>query len=371
MYSVELINEPAEFLALEPAWNNAVDRARVPYPFLRHEWLRAWWECFGQGQELHILTVKSQNRICAIEPLMLERTQMYGLPVRRLRLMHNDHTPRADFILADRHDGACQAIWDALFQAKSGWDVLQLGQLPEESATRDRFRDMAVERGHATGIWQSSASPYVTLAASWDAYAATLSAKFRQNLRNRLARLARLGDPALEVLSDPAEIRESRADAVRLESSGWKDGEGTAIQSDQAVDRFYTLLTQRAADCRWMRVLFLSVGGKRIAASLAAVYENRLFLLKTGYDPEYAKCSPFKLLTYFAIHHAIDSRLDEVDFLGDAEAWKLEWTPKTRAHDWLFVYSGTPRARLLHPIKFQFLPALKRLQSCTSPHSRV
>jgi CelD/BcsL family acetyltransferase involved in cellulose biosynthesis len=371
MYSVELINEPAEFLALEPAWNNAVDRARVPYPFLRHEWLRAWWECFGQGQELHILTVKSQNRICAIAPLMLERTQMYGMTIRRLRLMHNDHTPRADFILADRQDGACQAIWDALFQAKSGWDVLQLGQLPEESATRDRFRDMAVERGHATGIWQSSASPYVTLAASWDAYAATLSAKFRQNLRNRLARLARLGDPALEVLSDPAEIRESRADAVRLESSGWKDGEGTAIQSDQAVDRFYTLLTQRAADCRWMRVLFLSVGGKRIAASLAAVYENRLFLLKTGYDPEYAKCSPFKLLTYFAIHHAIDFRLDEVDFLGDAEAWKLEWTPKTRAHDWLFVFSGTPRARLLHPIKFQFLPALKRLQSCTSPLSRV
>jgi hypothetical protein len=35
MYSVELITEPAEFLALEPAWNDAVDRARVLYPFLR------------------------------------------------------------------------------------------------------------------------------------------------------------------------------------------------------------------------------------------------------------------------------------------------------------------------------------------------
>ena len=87
-----------------------------------------------------------------------------------------------------------------------------------------------------------------------------------------------------------------------------------------------------------------------------------MFLLKTGYDPEFAKCSPFKLLTYFAIHHAIDAHFDEFDFLGDAEAWKLEWTRQTRAHDWLFVFSGTPRARLLHPIKFQFVPALKRLQ---------
>ena len=42
-------------------------------------------------------------------------------------------------------------------------------------------------------------------------------------------------------------------------------------------------------------------------------------------------CSPFKLLTYFAIA-ATPSRdgLREVDFLGDAEPWKLEWTPTTR-----------------------------------------
>jgi CelD/BcsL family acetyltransferase involved in cellulose biosynthesis len=371
VHSVELISEPADFLALEPAWNDAVDRARIPHPFLRHEWLRAWWECFGQPHRLHILIVKFQQRICAIAPLMSERTQMYGVPIRRLRLMHNDHTPRADVIVAERADEAYEAIWKTLLHKSADWDVLQLGQLPEESATRDRFRTMAAEHGHATGIWQSSASPFVTLADSWDSYAATLSSKFRQNLRNRLSRAAHIGDPVLEVLSDPADIRAARADAVRLENSGWKDHEGTAIKSDPAVKRFYMLLTDRAADCRWMRLLFLSVGGTRIAAALAAVYRNRLFLLKTGYDPDYAKCSPFKLLTYFAIHHAIDSRFNEFDFLGDAESWKVEWTPKTRAHDWLFVFSGTPRARLLHPIKFQLLPALKRLQSCTSPHSRV
>jgi CelD/BcsL family acetyltransferase involved in cellulose biosynthesis len=91
--------------------------------------------------------------------------------------------------------------------------------------------------------------------------------------------------------------------------------------------------------------------------------------LKTGYDPEFAKCSPFKLLTYFAVRHAFEQGYSEFDFLGDPEPWKLEWTSKTRPHDWLFVFAGTPRGRLLHPLKFQVVPALRR--TCSSQPSRA
>ena len=129
------------------------------------------------------------------------------------------------------------------------------------------------------------------------------------------------------------------------------------------------MLTERAEECPWLRLLFLSVGGRRIATSFAAVYANKLFLLKTGYDPEFAKCSPFKLLTSFAVRHAFEQRYSELDFLGDTEPWKLEWTSTTRPHDWLFVFAGTPRGRLLHPLKFQVVPALRR--TCSSQPSRA
>ena len=77
------------------------------------------------------------------------------------------------------------------------------------------------------------------------------------------------------------------------------------------MQRFYTLLTERAEECDWLRLLFLSVNGRRIAASFAAIYDKRLFLLKTGYDPEFARCSPFKLLTYFAVQYAFEAGLSE------------------------------------------------------------
>jgi CelD/BcsL family acetyltransferase involved in cellulose biosynthesis len=211
-----------------------------------------------------------------------------------------------------------------------------------------------------TGIWQSGDSPYLPLNGTWDSYWNSLPAKFRSNIRNRMSRLTKIGEPALEILDASRSIRRAVDDAWRLEHSGWKRESGTAITSDPAVHRFYTELIDRATTCGWLRLLFLTVGGRRVATSYGAVFRNRLFLFKTGYDPEYAACAPFKLLTYFAIRQAFDTGLAEVDFLGDSEPWKLEWTTTTRGQDWLFIFAGTIRARLLHSIKFQWGPELKQ-----------
>ena len=250
------------------------------------------------------------------------------------------------------------------------WDVLQLSQIPGDSSSREKFQQLAAAAGRQTGVWESGAAPYLQLSSTWDAYLERPELEVQgRTCETGSGRLSQIGEPTLEVLDDADAIRAGRADAQRLEDSGWKATEGTAIASDESVQRFYTLMTERAHECPWLRLLFLSVGGRRIATCYAAVYANRLFLLKTGYDPEFAKCSPFKMLTYFALQHAFDKRYSEFDFLGDTEPWKLEWTSTTRPHDWLFVFAGTPRGRLLHPLKFQVVPALRR--TCSSQPSRA
>ena len=359
-HSIQVVSDYSAFLDLEAEWNDAVDRAGVTDPFLRHSWVRTWWDCFAGERQLHIIVVRRSGRILAIAPLMRETAQMYGLPIRKIDVIHNDHTPRIDFIITERPDEAYRAIWDALNTTNDRWDLLQLSRIPRESATGDAMRRLAEGDRCATGLWQGDVSPYLTLAGTWDDYHAGLSAKFRSNLRNRLARLAKLGAPALEVLEDEAAIAGARDEALRLEASGWKLESGTSIRSDPAVERFYSLLAERATREGWLRLMFLTAGGRRIATSYGSRFGNRLFLFKTGYDPEFAACSPFKLLTYLAIQGAYAEGLDEVDFLGDAEPWKLEWTGTSRPHDWLFIFSGSVRARLLHSVKFQMVPELKK-----------
>jgi CelD/BcsL family acetyltransferase involved in cellulose biosynthesis len=172
-----------------------------------------------------------------------------------------------------------------------------------------------------------------------------------------------IGETTLEVVDRRAGSKEIAAacdDAVRLEAAAWKWAEGTAICSDSAVDRLYRLYAGRAAEHGWLRLLFLQVNGRRIATAYSLCYQGRLFLFKTGYDPEYEKCSPFKLLAYFVLREAFNAGLKEVDFLGDPEPWKLEWTKTTRPHDWLFIFSGSLRGRLLYPLKFWVAPAIRQ-----------
>jgi CelD/BcsL family acetyltransferase involved in cellulose biosynthesis len=356
----EIVREYAQFVSLESEWNDAVQRAQIPHPFLRHEWVRTWWDSFQGDRQLQIVIVRDDDRIVGIAPLMRENAVVYGLPVRRLALLANDHTPRTDCVIAGDENEVYRAIWSSLASEMDRWDVLQLTQLPDTSQTIRVMSGLASADQLPVGIWKSSDSPYLELADTWESYWASLSAKFRSNVRNRLTRLQPIGEPKLEILSDTASITAACHDVWRLEASGWKDKEGTSIGSDPKVEKFYTLLADRAAEHGWLRLLFLTVGGKRIAVSYSAVYDGRLFLLKTGHDREFHACSPFKLLTYFAAQDAYARGLREIDFLGDTEPWKQEWTSTARGHDWLFIFSTSRRARLLHSIKFQMAPEIKK-----------
>ena len=358
--TVDVINDYDTFVRLEPEWNDTVDRAGLTHPFLRHEWLRTWWDAFGHGRTLNIMAVKAGRKIIALAPLMLEQARMYKIPVRRVQFLHNDHTPKADVIVAERADEAYDALWAALMKARSKWDVLQFSQLPGDSPTHDQISRLAAHGSYSTTLWQSDASPYLELSSDWNAYLQGRNAKLKQNLRNRLNRLSQLGEVSLQVISDREAIRGAHNTALALETSGWKREARTAICCDPNVQRFYTLLGDRAADQGWLRLLFLTVNGRRIATSYGSRYQDRLSFFKTGYDPEYAKYAPFKLLTYFAIKDGYADGLREVDFLGDAEPWKLEWTTTIRPHDWLFVFGHSLRGRLAYAAKCQVVPAVKR-----------
>ncbi len=357
--SVETVSDPYALARLEREWNDVVDRAGITHPFLSYEWMRTWWECFGGDSQLHILVVRSAGRAIAIAPLLFERARMYGMPVRRVRLLQNDHSARADFIVADQPADAYHAIWTSLFRDRHHWDVLQLSQLPSETSTVTVLTQLAESYGCSTGIWRSGSSPYVTLRGTAGDYFAGLSPKFRQNLRNRMTRLTRIGEPGFEIISEP-NVHHALDDAIRLEESGWKRDAGTAICMDSRIRQFYARLAERLAERGWLRLMFLTAGDRRIATSYSIEYGGRLFLCKTGYDSEYNTCSPFKLLMQFIVRHAYAEGLTEIDLLGDPESWKLEWTGTSRPHNWLFVFSDSNRARLLYPLKFRFVPAVKR-----------
>jgi len=57
----------------------------------------------------------------------------------------------------------------------------------------------------------------------------------------------------------------------------------------------------------------------------------------------------------------IEHGAHELDFLGDCDAWKREWTGDVRRHAWRYVFAPTPFGRALAWLKLRLAPRLKRV----------
>ncbi len=80
----------------------------------------------------------------------------------------------------------------------------------------------------------------VTINKSFDQYLAERSANFRTNMKKRKNRATKKGfRPRIERVTSPREMRQLVHDHARLEQSGWKGAEGTAIDPAAPSGRFY------------------------------------------------------------------------------------------------------------------------------------
>lgn len=363
---VNVIRDHDAFLAIGPEWDALVERAGIAHPFLGHDWVRTWWECFGKGKELHVVTVRAGDLLIGLAPLMRSRIRIYGLAVWQLEFIANVHTPRFDFIVAERADETYAAILDHLRTHDPRWDVLMLSELSEHSPTAARLERLAESRSLRAGVWVAGTSPRIPIVGSFDDFRAKLSSKRRSSLRQRLRRLELIGAVSLDSIADLEGLAGALQDGLRIEAAAWKGEAGTAISRSTNLERFYALIAERAARSATLRLLFLKVGEKRVAFGYCLLRGRTLYLLKTGYDPEFATYSPFHTLMYLTIESAFREGLEAFDLLGCDEPWKREWTDKATERRWLFLYRNTIAARFIHALKFVILPWLKRTRLYTA-----
>jgi CelD/BcsL family acetyltransferase involved in cellulose biosynthesis len=357
---VDLITDRQRFAALKPVWNQVLERSQIRHPFVTHEWISAWWDNFQHTGMPYILTVKDGSSITAIAHLMLDRGTMYGYPVRRLHGMANVYTERFELLLGERPYESAEALCAYLKSHADYWDVFELRHVPADSPTLACLPGLAEHGGCLAGRWPSMESPYVAIRDSWDDYYKGLKKVHRADMRKRMANLEQQGPVQMEVVQSDKHLEQDFADALRLESSAWKGAQGTAIESRPDSQAFYRHVISMAAENKWLRLYFLTVGGKRIAVRIALFLHNTLYMLKSGYDPQYAPWSPAHLLCDQMLREAWDVKFAEADFLGNAERWKLSWSNGLRPHFYVFLFPPRPMPRLLHHLKFSLIPRLRR-----------
>jgi CelD/BcsL family acetyltransferase involved in cellulose biosynthesis len=297
-------------------WDDLADRTRG-LPFVRPGWIGAWWDAFGDGA-LRIVTLRRGERLAGVLPC-------YG-DERWLRSPTNDQTPQFGVLAEDAP--AAAELADAVLDRTGR--RLTLSFVDASSWDFTAFRDAAEARGYTVLARPVVRPPYLAVDGDWEAFEGRLAGRLLRDLRRRRRRLEDEGVLTFEVADGAAGLEDLLEEGFRVETSGWKAAQQTAIVSRPETRRFFTEIARWASGRGSLRLAFLRLDGRALAFQLGLEEGGAYYFLKGGYDSEFHRYAPGKLLVHEMLERAFSSGLERFEFLGQPEPWKLEWTNDTR-----------------------------------------
>jgi CelD/BcsL family acetyltransferase involved in cellulose biosynthesis len=282
----------ASIEGLADEWDDLAIRTGAP-PFARPGWIRAWWSAFGRG-EPRILTARCDGELRSVLPL----TSFRG----RLSSCSNVHSPVFDGICSEPGDLRI-LLSAALREGRRG---LILRQLDTEGRLCAATRLLEGEERSRLVVLETRISPYVDTTADWEKFEEALTKSRRQKVRRTQRRLGEQGEIAIEVSDGTEDLDRDLSEFLQLEGSGWKVEKGTAIHLQPETQRFYQEMAAWAASIGLLRLSFMRVGGRPVAVECTIDDGAHRYLLKLGYDPEFARYGPGVILQLTEVRRALE-----------------------------------------------------------------
>ena len=328
-------------------WDELADRARAS-PFQRPGWVASWWDAFGEGAP-EILAVPDGSRLRGVLPLYRRR----GV----VRTIGDDHVVEGGLLAED--SAAAEALAGGLIDA-----VAHRGSLLFVDPARPglaELRELADAAGRRVLVRAMARPPYVSIDGDWQSYERGRRSRLRSDLRRRRRRLEEEGRVAVELLSpDPGALDGPLTEGFAVEASGWKATGGTAISSRPETERFYREAAAWAAGRGLLHLAFLRVDGRPLAFEYAIRDGDTHYRIKVGFEADYSRFAPGKLLLARVLEDAFAAGLARFDLLGDQDPYKLEWATGLRDLALVQVFAPTVRGRAAHAALAVGVPAARR-----------
>ena len=331
--SVEIVSSEADFLALEPEWDQLLKQTPADSFFLSWSYVSSWWSIYRDRCELRVLTARNgAGELVGVAPLVIGR----GEGVRRhLRLLSflgalgDSLSEYLDFIV--RPEAARTVIpefWRIMTAAIDGWDLLRLPLVPASSDTRALLGERSPSGvGHLRET-NRQPSPFIRLEGDWEAYLSSRSKNFRKAFKTAWNRAHKRHDARVLHGGVDISVDEAMNRLITLNRERW-GAAGLAFHTDEFC-AFHRLLAPKLAQRGELSLMILQLDGEDAAIRYDFVYAERLWVFQGGWSPELSKLAPGRILTAYSVKWCFENGLSEYDFLAGDAAYKQAWATDTR-----------------------------------------
>jgi CelD/BcsL family acetyltransferase involved in cellulose biosynthesis len=338
-------------------------------PFSSWPFQRAWWDAYAGTAHDQTLVVceppqpglPPTDEPIAIVPLMHRHEMEPSDAAQATRLRHGDEgeltpvppTAKAVFFGASYHadyatilgapddlPAVASAVVDHLALAATQasdldpdhatpWDVVDLRRLrcgdPASDALAAAFGAREIPERWTLNLEREDVCPVVTFpqGATFDDYLGTLEKKSRHEIRRKLRRAAGAGDVRLTRSRQPLADLDAFID---LHQKKWGDrGLFPPTVGGVASRVFIERLFELCGDGGPVRLSFLTLGDRRIAAGIHVETPETWMYYNAGVDPDARDLSPGVVLIAGLVRGALEAGAKRFDFLRGDEGYKYEW----------------------------------------------
>ncbi len=338
-------------------WDELAARNPWATPFSSWAFQRAWWDAYGgSAHDQTLIACNASGEPVAIVPLMHRHEVEPGDADTASKIRHGDDsnltpvapTAKAVFFGASYHadyatilaapadvPGVAEAVAEhlAVHSVEPGdrepWDAIDLRRLrcgdPTADALAAAFGAREMTNGWTLNLEREDVCPVVQLpeGGDFEAYLDTLDKKSRHEIRRKFRRAGSVGEIAFAESPDPLAELEAFID---LHQSKWgPDGLFPPTPGGDASRVFLRRWFEESGPGGPVKLMFLTIGGRRLAAGILVVDRDRMMFYNAGSDPTARELSPGVILAGESVRFAAQLGMRAFDFLRGNEPYKYEW----------------------------------------------
>ena len=325
--AIEWITDEDRFAELAPAWD-----AMLPgdaRPFDLHSWYSNWWKAFGGSGRLAVCAAWRGDQLEAVCPLMRRG--------RRLSALANAHS--SVFRPLSRDQAAMQELASAVIESAPA--SLELLALPSDDPSVAAFEHDAGRARMLSLAEPVHTSPIVETDGDFQEWRAASKPRWGAPLERFRRKMGRDHEARLEIIEVPQDLEAELDAGFAVEASGWKGRSKTAVLSAPETEQFYrgvaSIFHERGA-LRFSRIV---LDDAVAAFDLCLLWNNRYYLLKTGYDERFGRLAPGLVMRLSTIERCFELGYEAHELLGEDTEWKLKFATTERRHVDLRAYRRT------------------------------
>jgi CelD/BcsL family acetyltransferase involved in cellulose biosynthesis len=279
--------------------------------FVLPPWLGAWWTAFGAGSRPYLLGVRKGEDLMGIAPLRIKEGEASFIG-------DADVCDYLDFIVAPSREPEFFRILIGELRER---DIrsLDLGLVRADSTVMMGLLPVVKELECEASLDREGVSYELELPATWEEYLQRLKGTERHEIRRKLRRLEEAARIEFRSVDDPQEVKHGMD--TFLGFFGASRADKAAFMTGQRA-RFFRSLAEDMADAGFLKLSFLELEGKAVAAVMCFHDDSTVYLYNNGYDNRFRSLSVGFLSKVLSIQEAIRAGKRRFDFLKGPEAYK-------------------------------------------------